>query len=194
MDDVRRDTILRRGATPAVVERLERLGVSAAHGPTRLPADASLGMGARLCVPIREAGRLLGFVWVLDEPRLGDAEATTLSEGLAPLTRELRTREDAEDLRRGAEQQALSALLARDDPAPAAALLSETAPVLVVVAAPGAPVDRLRRLAGTGRALVGEHDAHAVAVLTAAATPDAFPVPLGVGDTAIARRCAGRVR
>lgn len=180
VDGVRRDTILRRGATPAVVERLERLGVPGAHGPIRLPADPALDMGARLCVPIRDAGRLLGFVWVLDEPRLGDEQAAALHDALGPVTRALRTNEDEEDLRRSSEQHALTALLADDDPVPAGALLSETAPVLVVVAALGAPLDLLRRAAGTGRSLIGEHDAHAVALLSATAPPTDSQVVLGV--------------
>ena len=181
MDDVRRDTILRRGATPAVVDRLQRLGVPTAHGPMRLPADPALDMGARLCVPIRDAGRLLGFVWVLDEPRLGDEQAAALHGALGPMTRALRESEHEEDLRRTAEQGALAALLA-GDPAPATALLSETAPVLVLVAAPGAPLERLRRAAGTGRALVGEHAGHAVALLSATAPPTDSLFPLGVGE------------
>lgn len=179
---MRRDTILRRSATPAVVERLERLGVPAAHGPTRLPADPGLDMGARLCVPVRDAGRLLGFVWVLDEPRLSDAQEQALQDALGPVTQELRVREDEEDVRRTAEQHALSALLAGSDPVPAMALLSETAPVLVVVAQHGTALGPLRRAAGTGRALGGEHEAHAVTLLTAASPPADFPVPLGIGE------------
>jgi hypothetical protein len=54
VDDVRRDTILRRAASPAVVERLERLGIAGARGPLRLPPAPELGMGARVCFPVHD--------------------------------------------------------------------------------------------------------------------------------------------
>lgn len=183
VDDVRRDTILRRAASPEVIARLERLGVPAAHEPVRLPADPVLDMGARICFPVRTAGRLLGFVWVLDDPRLADDESDALGGSLAEIGRELHGLQHDQDARRAEEQHALEALLADADTGPARRLLAEHGPLLVAVAAPGTELEGLRRTAGSGRALNGEHDGRPVALLVAPRGHLTAEEPLGVGES-----------
>ncbi len=181
VDAVRRDTILRRAASPPVVERLERLGVTAAREPLRLPAAPELGMGARLCFPVRERDQLLGFVWVLDDPAVPDAELTRLGDELRPVGAALAALRDAEDDRARAGAEALAAAIA-GDAAPATALLAEAGPILIVVA--DADLSALRGRAGTDRALLGIHQGRAVALLAgdAAGTGTAdVPGPAGVG-------------
>jgi sugar diacid utilization regulator len=68
MDEVRRASILRREAPRAVTEWLESLRVGEAQELTRVPANASLGMDARVCVPVRFRETLLGYLWLIDEP------------------------------------------------------------------------------------------------------------------------------
>jgi hypothetical protein len=181
VDGVRRDTILRRAATPAVVERLERLGVPATREPVRLPADPALDMGARVCFPVREGDRLHGYVWVLDEPPLGLDETARLYAGVEAIAAALRTLDDQEDVRQADEQAALDALLTAGATAPARALLAEHGPLRVVVGAPGSQLRPLRRRAGSARALSGEHAGLPVVLLVATEPPTGVALPLGVG-------------
>ena len=68
MDEVRRASILRREAPRAVTEWLESLRVGEAQELTLVPANALLGMDARVCVPVRFKETLLGYLWLIDEP------------------------------------------------------------------------------------------------------------------------------
>ncbi len=66
IDDGRLASILRRRVPERVVEWLNSLGITAASGPTRIPANPELGTLARICVPIRCRDTLLGYLWVID--------------------------------------------------------------------------------------------------------------------------------
>ncbi len=68
MDEVRRASILRREAPHPVTEWLESLRVGEAEELTRVPANALLGMDARVCVPVRFKETLLGYLWLIDDP------------------------------------------------------------------------------------------------------------------------------
>jgi sugar diacid utilization regulator len=68
VDQVRRDSILRREAPQEVTSWLESLGVRAAERFVRVPAHEGFAMSARVCVPVRFDGTLLGFLWLFDEP------------------------------------------------------------------------------------------------------------------------------
>lgn len=68
VDQVRLASILHRQAPAEVVAWLESLGVRHAERAVRVPANASFGMSARVCVPVRFDGTLLGFLWLIDEP------------------------------------------------------------------------------------------------------------------------------
>lgn len=68
VDRVRRDSILQRAAPPEVTAWLEGLGIRDAEGTVRVAANAELGMAARVCVPVRFDGTLLGYLWLIDEP------------------------------------------------------------------------------------------------------------------------------
>jgi DNA-binding PucR family transcriptional regulator len=75
VDPVRLASILQREAPRKVIAWLESLGIRDAEDPVRLPAHRGFGMAARVCVPIRFDGTLLGYVWLIDEPEpLGEAE------------------------------------------------------------------------------------------------------------------------
>lgn len=75
VDRVRRDSILRRAAPPEVTAWLESRGLHDAAGIVRVEANPGLGMAARVCVPVRFDGTLLGYLWLIDEPaRLTDGE------------------------------------------------------------------------------------------------------------------------
>lgn len=66
-DRVRAATILDRQASPAVAAWLRELGISRATRPVRVPANPALGMRPRVCLPLRDGDRLLGYLWFIDE-------------------------------------------------------------------------------------------------------------------------------
>src|SRR5690348_15810997 len=87
MDDVRRDSILRRHTTPEVRRWSRTAGVFDSAGPLRVPAAPGLGLLPRVCVPTRHEGRLLGFLWMIDsDPAMSDEDvmiAAKAAPGLA---------------------------------------------------------------------------------------------------------------
>jgi hypothetical protein len=68
LDAVASSTILRRRAAEPVIEWVESNGIASADGPVRLPANPTLSMGRRVCVPVRFNGLLLGYLWIIEEP------------------------------------------------------------------------------------------------------------------------------
>lgn len=66
MDDIRRDSILRRQSIPEVRQWLRAAGVHEAPGPLRTPGAPHLGLLPRVCVPVRHEAALLGFLWFID--------------------------------------------------------------------------------------------------------------------------------
>jgi hypothetical protein len=72
-DRVRQASILARAAPPEVAIRLDMLELEQAGDLVDTPAIEAIGMGVRTCAPIRHAGVVLGFVWVIPGPRPLDA-------------------------------------------------------------------------------------------------------------------------
>lgn len=66
LDPVRRSSILGRSAPDDVRRALFAQGISTAQPWLRTDADADLGMEGRVCIPIRTAGEVAGYLWVLD--------------------------------------------------------------------------------------------------------------------------------
>lgn len=66
MDTVRRDSILQRQTTPEVMGWLRRFGINDAETPVRVPANPSLDLLPRVCIPVRHQDLLLGFLWFID--------------------------------------------------------------------------------------------------------------------------------
>lgn len=69
VDEVRRDSIMRRETVPAVIEWFRRFGISEAHELMWIPGNDGLGILGRVCYPVRYRGQLLGFIWILDDQR-----------------------------------------------------------------------------------------------------------------------------
>ena len=72
MDDVRRDSILRRHTTRDVRTHFRAAGIFEARGPLRVPGTD--GVLPRVCVPLRHRERLLGFLWLIDAPVMTDSD------------------------------------------------------------------------------------------------------------------------
>ncbi|HEY7430974.1 MAG TPA: helix-turn-helix domain-containing protein [Streptosporangiaceae bacterium] len=88
IDDVRRDSILRRVTRPEIRDWFGQHGIHAATAPLRTPSQPRLGILGRLCAPVRFRGRLMGFLFLIDEhERLGpgDIEAVQIAQRQAAL-------------------------------------------------------------------------------------------------------------
>ncbi|WP_459716965.1 PucR family transcriptional regulator [Actinophytocola sp. KF-1] len=135
MDDVRRDSILRRHTADEVRQHFRAAGIFEARGPLRIPASGDVL--PRVCVPVRHRDRLLGFLWLIDEPPMPDeavAEATVVAADLAVT---LLHEALAADLTTQRELAAVSGVLLGDDPTGAQVLVEESGfpplPVTVLV-------------------------------------------------------------
>jgi hypothetical protein len=75
IDRVRSESILSRGASSAVRRALVTQGIANAAGVIRTQAVPEIGMAERICAPVRNGRRLLGYIWLLDPHREVDAAA-----------------------------------------------------------------------------------------------------------------------
>jgi hypothetical protein len=91
IDQVRIEAVLQRQSRPEMTAHAESFGIRSANGPVRMPFNEKLGTLARLCVPVRSAGHLYGFLWLIDaEPPLTDAEVDAAVETAAEIGAALR--------------------------------------------------------------------------------------------------------
>jgi PucR-like helix-turn-helix protein len=75
VDEVRSESILSRGPSAAVREALLGQGIASAGDVVHTTPDPALGMEGRVCMPVREGGEVLGYIWLLDpEEDLGEED------------------------------------------------------------------------------------------------------------------------
>jgi GAF domain-containing protein len=75
IDDVRRESILRRTTRRKVKAWFLQHGILSAIQPLRIPGHPEEGILGRLCVPVRYQGRLMGWLFLIDdEQRLTDVD------------------------------------------------------------------------------------------------------------------------
>lgn len=65
-DWVRRDAILSRETPKAARDWFTTFGIDEATNWLRIPANPAMGIEARLCVPVRFAGQILGHLWIIE--------------------------------------------------------------------------------------------------------------------------------
>ncbi len=98
IDVVRQESILRRRASDEVRAYFERYGIATARGRVRIPADAELGVLARVCVPLRHREVTYGYLWLLDDGTLTEERLDSVSGLVARaatvLAQEARRRRD----------------------------------------------------------------------------------------------------
>jgi hypothetical protein len=151
MDDVRRETILRRHTTPEVRRWFRSAGIFEAAGPLRIPGAAGLGLLPRVCVPTRHDGRLLGFLWLIDSaPAMSDADLVATAAVAPGLALALFHNSLVSGLAARRELEAVAGVLGGDRQA--ARMLIEAGfpqgrPVTVLVARPAAEPEDAVRLA-----------------------------------------------
>jgi sugar diacid utilization regulator len=198
-DDARAASILRRRAPDAAIEWFEQLGMRHATAAVRTPANLPLGLARRICIPLRHADVTVGYLWIIDEPGMGDeqlgrvlARARRIADllhrnqllrrhGRAQEETLLRTvaQEDRESARRAAEELVGGELL---EPASTYAVLVLRATDAAVAGRdPGEDVsghladsiERLRRTLAPRRVVTAMLDRDGVAVLACSAPDDA---------------------
>lgn len=89
-DQLRIDVVLSRRLPARVAEYLKSFGIATTDKPLSIPASPSLGLKARRCYPVRDHGRLLGYVWLIDDGAERFDEA--VGECVAQLSVRLRER------------------------------------------------------------------------------------------------------
>ncbi len=193
MDDVRRDSILRRHTTPSVRQHFRAAGIFESRGPLRIPGSADVL--PRVCVPARHRDRLLGFLWLIDEPAMPDTAVAAASAAAGALALSLLHDALAEGLTAQRELEAVSGVLLGDDTTGAQVLVDEggfpSLPVTVLVVRPAGAFSREAMTQGllaartklAARHLV-RHD-HGVLLCAGrvhlAEVHAAFPAPVVVG-------------
>ncbi|SEG39164.1 DNA-binding transcriptional regulator, PucR family [Nonomuraea solani] len=204
MDDIRRDSILRRHTAPEVRQWLRAAGIHEATGPLRIEGAPHLGLLPRVCLPVRHADGLLGFLWFIDaDPPMSAAQIDEAAAAAPALGLALFHESLASGLASHRELEAVNGLL-QGEPDAARQLIEAGAfpqarPVTVQVARPrtAEPDDALRLALEQGlltlrRRLSGHHPLHLVrydhaVLLTAGPAVSAdelhavMPVPVVVG-------------
>lgn len=66
IDDLRRDSILRKETSQPIIDWMRRFGIHEAREPVCIPADKKQGILPRVCAPARYRDALLGFLWFID--------------------------------------------------------------------------------------------------------------------------------
>jgi len=152
-DEVRVRAVLQRDAGPEVARYVLDQGVARWTRPGTVPGRAELGMHARLCVPVRDRGELLGLLMVIDaDGSLSPAQVRRIEEVAAAAAPALVRSDDAR-----AEESALVAdLLAEDGARRRTALAAAaarglpavgTVVVAVLTAPPGPEAEQALRAA-----------------------------------------------
>lgn len=80
IDEVRRDSILQRETRPQVRDWFRQFGIIQASSPLRIPSHPELGILGRLCAPVRFRGRLLGFLFLIDDDQRLAADDVAAAE------------------------------------------------------------------------------------------------------------------
>ncbi|MFI7440283.1 PucR family transcriptional regulator [Nonomuraea indica] len=210
MDEIRRDSILRRRTTPEVRQWLGAAGIHEAVAPLRTPGADHLDLLPRVCVPVRHDAGLLGFLWFIDTgPAMSRAQIAEAAAAAPALALALFHESLATGLASHRELEAVTGLMLGEHDAARqlieAGAFPQAQPVTVLVARPLAaePDDALRLALEQGllalrRRLGGHHPLHLVrydhAVLLAAGAPGSWtalaeeahavlsvPVTVGIG-------------
>jgi hypothetical protein len=107
VDEVRVASLLSRCTDPELIRYFGGSRIDAATAPIRIGANPGLGLLPRLVVPIRQHGRLLGHIWLIDaEPPVDAAEMSHVMKGAAHIGQLLWRRQQVVD-RAIAEESAL---------------------------------------------------------------------------------------
>ena len=183
VDEVRSSSILSRGPTAAVRAALLAQGIASAGDVVHTTPDQSLGMEGRVCMPVRDGGEVLGYIWLLDpEEDLGEEDLERVrrtARELAPLMASSRRRDipDEAELLDGLRSSSQARREAAAAEARARHLLADDPVVLCLVSALEAGAEPLAAVRqGARRLSVGHAFAASVAEGAALVASLADPV------------------
>jgi len=150
IDEVRRDSILRRATRHEVMTWFREQGILEAREPLRIPRQPGEGILGRLCVPVRHRGFLMGWLFLIDDDqRLTDTEVAVAHRAAGHAALLLYEEQLAARLASGALSHLLSpAEDLREEAAAQIAdqgLLSGRGPVAIAVAQPLGLDERMAR-------------------------------------------------
>jgi hypothetical protein len=175
LDAVRTESILGRTAPDDARSTLFSHGIRTALEPVRIPAYPAIGMEARVCIPILRSGRRLGFLWLIENRPVADDELRLARAAVAQAAAILQSEADSQADRRRREQELISALLAPDARASAAAAAVLEAdhyvpprPLIVCVGSGSSvqdALDRFRARVPVKHSLCGEIAGHATCIV-----------------------------
>lgn len=80
IDEIRRDSILRRTTPREIMTWFRQFGIAEAVAPVRIPSHPEHGILGRLCVPVRYQARLMGFIWLIDDDERLSSEDAEIAE------------------------------------------------------------------------------------------------------------------
>ncbi len=150
IDEVRRESILRRATRREVMSWFREQGIVEATEPLRIPSRPGQGILGRLCVPVRYQGRLMGWLFLIDDAeRLSGADIAAARRAADHAALLLYEEELADRLTSGALSHLLSPASDLRDAAVAQisdqGLLPARAPSVVAVIQPLGLRERLPR-------------------------------------------------
>jgi sugar diacid utilization regulator len=118
MDQLREESILTRDVPPEVASWTFDAGARTATGPFRPPVNPDIGATVqRLCVPVRQQGTLLGFIWILEgDNRLADSELQTVLDAVETIAIVMQRDQLAGELHRSRARELLRDLVVAHDP------------------------------------------------------------------------------
>jgi PucR C-terminal helix-turn-helix domain/GGDEF-like domain len=109
IDEVRRESILRRATRREVMSWFRDQGIVEATEPLRIPGRPDQGILGRLCVPVRYQGRLMGWLFLIDEnARLNETDIASARQAAEHIALLLYEEELGTRLTGGALAQLLS--------------------------------------------------------------------------------------
>ena len=115
-DELRVESIMRLHVPQDVAEHIFSHGIAKAEGPVRIPASEAMRLLARVCVPVRCQGLLLGYLWLLESKgALTDAELAAAQEAADAAGQLLLRQQLLGDLRDSRERELLRDLLSDDE-------------------------------------------------------------------------------
>lgn len=88
LDQARIESLLHRHTDPQLIAYFSQSRIDAARSPVRISAKPEFDLLARLVVPVRQHGRLLGHIWLIDDPPIESPELAGIcraSETIAEL-------------------------------------------------------------------------------------------------------------
>jgi sugar diacid utilization regulator len=115
VDETRLASILHRKVEGPVVDWILSHGIAEAHGATRVPGSAEIGLLPRICAPVRCRDVHLGYLWLVDaDEQVRDADLDVVSEAADAAGFVMQREQLLEDLERAQERELLRDLVSAD--------------------------------------------------------------------------------